>query len=139
MLCIPLDVCSPSLAQSTPESPALPVGAQPVPPTHPLLTTPRAGSGYGWASAGTEEKHRHHGGQEDKVPVEPGCPSPEPWGGKCPSAPGSLGSPCPSLPGSLGSPWDAESREGRARAQSQAEGCQGSGSHRIRTGSALQC
>lgn len=85
MLCIPLGVCSPSLAQSRPECAALPLGAQAVPPTHPLLTTLGAGSGCR-ASTGTEEEHCHHGGQEDKVPLEPGSPSLEPWGEKCPSA-----------------------------------------------------
>lgn len=85
MLCIPLGVCSPSLAQSRPECAALPLSAQAVPPSQPLLTTPGAGSGFGRASTGTEEEHCHQGGQEDEVPLEPGCPSLEPWGGKCPS------------------------------------------------------
>lgn len=62
--------------------PALHRGTQPAPPSRSILTAPGAGGGCCGASACTEEKHRQHGRQEDKVPTEQTCPSLGPWGGK---------------------------------------------------------
>lgn len=84
MLCNPLGVCSPSLAQSRPQCPLCPSVPWQCPPC-PLLTAPGAGAGLGRASAGTEQQHCHQGRQQDKVPLEPGCPSLQSWGGKSPS------------------------------------------------------
>jgi len=80
-----------------------------VPPA-PVLTALEAGCKR-WARS--EEKHPHHGGQQDKVPAELMRPSLEPWGGKGPSPPGSPGS--PPAPAELG-PGQAEPRgAGRSR------------------------
>jgi len=90
-------------------------------PTHPVLTAPGAGSGHCQASARAEEKHPHHGGQEDKVTAELTRPSLESWGGKGPSPPGSPGSLL--APGELGlgqaEPWGT----GRSRGSRDGESC----------------